>query len=223
MEHQVRAALYARVSTEEQVEGYSIDAPKRAFQTLIQGRDWSNHGEYLEEGKSAHSDDVGKRPMFKQAIDDGLAGKYDVLVVHKIDRFSRTLRDTLEYLEKLGKASVGFVSIQNEMDYSTPIGKLMLVMHSGLAEWYSDNLGEETKKGMAERKRQGLYCGPLPFGVMKGEDGVPIPDPTTHPGLALAFEMATEGKSDREVALTPGDFGQLEPEETNPLAPLAGC
>ena len=80
-----------------------------------------------------------------------------MLVVHKIDRFSRKLRITLEHFEKLGKAGVGFVSIQNEMDYSTPTGKFMLVMQGGLAELYSDNLSEETKKGMAERKRQGFY------------------------------------------------------------------
>ena len=133
-------------------------------------------------------------------MNDALAGKYDVLVVHKIDRFSRKLRITLEYFEKLGKAGVGFVSIQNEIDYSTPTGKFMLVMQGGLAELYSDNLSEETKKGMAERKRQGLYCGSLPFGAMKDQYGVPVPDPATHPGLILAFELGAQGKSDREVA-----------------------
>ena len=90
------------------------------------------------------------------------------------------------------------MSIQNEIDYSTPTGKFMLVMQGGLAELYSDNLSEETKKGMAERKRQGLYCGSLPFGAIDDQDGVP--DPTTYPGLVLAFELAAQGKSDLEVA-----------------------
>ncbi len=52
------AALYARVSTEEQVEGYSLDAQVRAFRTLVKGRGWIVHKEYLEEGKSAHVDDI---------------------------------------------------------------------------------------------------------------------------------------------------------------------
>ena len=65
MEHQVRAALYARVSTEEQVEGYRLDAQRRAFRALVAGRGWTVYDEYLEEGKSAHVDDVLKRPMFK--------------------------------------------------------------------------------------------------------------------------------------------------------------
>ncbi len=47
----MRAALYARVSTEEQVEGYSIDAQRRAFHALVQGRDWLASREYVEEGR----------------------------------------------------------------------------------------------------------------------------------------------------------------------------
>ena len=202
-----RAALYARVSTEEQVEGYSLDSQRRAFKVLVEGRGWEIYGEYLEEGRSAHTDDIRKRPVFKNAIDDALVGKYDVLVVHKIDRFSRKLRVTLEYFEKLGKAGVGFVSIQNEMDYSTPTGKFMLVMQGGLADLYSDNLSQETKKGMAERKAQGLYCGSLPFGATKDDNGVPKPDPDTYAGLLLAFELGSHGKCDREIALALNDRG----------------
>jgi DNA invertase Pin-like site-specific DNA recombinase len=164
----MRAALYARVSSEEQVEGYSIDAQRRAFRQFCETRQWVPSREYIEEGKSAHTDDLRKRPVFKQAINDAIAGQYDVLVVHKIDRFSRRLKVTLEYFEKLGKAGIGFVSIQNDIDYSTPTGKFMLVMQGGLAELYSDNLSEETKKGWHERRKQGLYCGTLPFGAMKG-------------------------------------------------------
>ena len=67
-------------------------------------------------------------------------------------------------------------------------------------EFYSDNLSQETKKGWAERLAQGLYRGPLPFGAMKGEDGVPVPDPETHPGLVIAYELAAQGKSHRDVA-----------------------
>jgi len=201
MESQVRASLLARVSTEEQVEGYSLDAQRRAFHALVQGRGWTVHKEYVEEGKSARTDDIRKRPIFKRAMDDALSGKYDVLVVHKIDRFSRRRRITDEYFEKLSKAGVGFVSIQEQMDFSTPMGTLCLGMLGSLAQFYSDNLSEETKKGLRERKAQGFYCGPLPFGVLKGEDGIPAPHPDSHPGLVMAFELAARGKSDREVAL----------------------
>lgn len=218
-----RASLYARVSSEEQVEGYSIDAQVRAFRQLCAEKGWETHREYIEEGKSAHTEDLRKRPVFKQAMGDALATRYDVLVVHKIDRFSRKLRITLEYFEKLGKAEVGFVSIMNNLDYSTPLGKFMLVMQGGLAELYSDNLSEETKKGWHERRKQGFYCGTLPFGVAKGPDGIPMPDMEERratvngevvtlqnfDGLQLAFTAAADGFSDREVAILVNSRGYV--------------
>ena len=200
MVQEVKAALYARVSTKEQIEGYSLDAQRRAFRTLVEGRGWIASHEYVEEGRSAHNDDVQRRPEFRQAIQDALEGKYDVLVVHKIDRFARRRRITDEYFDKLSKAGVGFVSVQEQMDFSTPTGTFALGMLGSLAQLYSDNLGQEVRKGLAERKAQGLYCGPLPFGAVKGEDGVPVPDPDTIGGVSLAFELAAQGKTDAEVA-----------------------
>lgn len=196
----MRAALYARVSSEEQVEGYSIDAQRRAFQIFTKDKKWDIWREYIDEGKSARNDNINKRPAFKEMVADALAGQFDVLVVHKLDRFARNLRITLEYFDKLSKAGVSFVSISENMDFSTPWGRLALTLLGGLAQFYSDNLSQETKKGWAERKQQGLYAGLLPFGAVKGEDGVPIPNPKTYPGLKMAFELSAQRRSDRQVA-----------------------
>ena len=196
----MRASFYARVSSEEQVEGYSIDAQRRAFQTFAENKQWDAYREYIDEGKSARTDNINKRPAFKEMVTDALAGQFDVLVVHKLDRFARNLRITLEYFDKLSKAGVSFVSISENMDFSTPWGRLALTLLGGLAQFYSDNLSQETKKGWAERKAQGLYAGLLPFGATKGKDGVPIPNPETYPGLRMTFELAAQGKRDRQVA-----------------------
>jgi site-specific DNA recombinase len=130
----MKAALYARVSTEEQTEGYSIDAQRRAFVTLCESKQWIPYREYIDEGKSARTEDINKRPALKEAIADALDHQYDVFVVHKVDRFSRRLSLTLEYFNKLIKAGVGFVSITEQMDFSTPWGKFTLSMLGGLAE-----------------------------------------------------------------------------------------
>jgi len=108
------------------------------------------------------------------------------------------------------KAGVTFLSINEQMDFSTPWGRLALTLLGGLAQFYSDNLSQETKKGWHERRAQGLYCGLLPFGAMKGEDGVPVPDVRevdngfgvvrNYEGLLLAF-AETIDKGDREVAI----------------------
>ena len=107
----MKAALYARVSSEERVEGYSIDAQRRAFGTLVQSRGWTEYQEYIDEGKSARTDNVNKRPAFKEMLTDALAGKFDVLAVHKLDRFSRSLAPFEEELHELlavDEADVGF-------------------------------------------------------------------------------------------------------------------
>lgn len=133
-------------------------------------------------------------------ITDAEAGQVDVVVVHKLDRFSRNLITTLETLQRLETVGVGFVSISEAMDFTTPIGKVILATLGAFAEYYSANLSAETRKGKSERKKQGLYNGVLPFGMTKGSDGVPIPHPETHAGLVLAFELAAAGHTDREVA-----------------------
>ncbi|MFC2070170.1 recombinase family protein [Chloroflexota bacterium] len=147
---------------------------------------------------------------------DALAQKYDILVVYKIDRFSRKLDFTLEYFNKLRKARISFISITEQMDFTTPWGKFTLSMLGGLAELYSDNLSLETQKGWNERRKQGLYCGVLPFGAMKDDDGIPIPDTEermteingekrilkNYDGLKLIFELATKGNTDKEVAIS---------------------
>ncbi|MFC1994468.1 recombinase family protein [Chloroflexota bacterium] len=218
----MKAALYARVSTQEQVvEGYSIDAQRRAFSTLCDSKQWTRYREYIDEGKPARTEDIRKRPAFKEAIDDGISKKYDVLVVHKVDRFSRKLSVTLDNFDKLSKVGVGFVSIIEQMDFSTPWGKFTLSMLGGLAELYSDNLSQETKKGWAERRAQGLYCGAIPFGAMKDEDGVPVPDTQdrkiimdgkeyivhNYEGLTMAFNLVAQGKSIRGVAIALNEVG----------------
>jgi len=192
----MRAAIYARVSSEEQLAGYSIDAQLRACRE----RAGSDAIEYIEEGKSARTEDIRKRPIFRQLLADAEAGRFDCIVVHKLDRFSRNLRITLEAFERLARANVSFISITEQIDYTTPHGKLFLHMLAALAQWFSDNLSLETKKGKAERKRQGLYNGLLPFGYSKGPDGMPAPHPMNHAGLLLAFQVAAEGASDAEVA-----------------------
>ena len=165
----VRYGLLARVSGEEQVEGYSLDAQTRAFRSLVESRGGTIYHEWVEEGVSAHTDDVAKRPLFQEAINDALAHRFDVLVVHKLDRFARNVRITPEYLDKLEKAGVGFVSISEQMDFSTPIGKVILANLAAFGQYYSDNLSTEVSKGLKERAEQGLWNGPVPFGYIPEE------------------------------------------------------
>ena len=92
--------------------------------------------------------------------------------------------------------NLGFIpSLSEQMDFTSPIGKVILATLAAFAQQYSDNLSSETKKGKAEWKAQGLYSGLLPFGLKKNSEGIPVPEPETYSGLLLAFRLAAEGKS----------------------------
>ena len=209
----MRAVIYTRVSMEDQLDGYSLDAQLRACRDYCQSKGWPVVAEFVEEGKSAHSENVSKRPKFQEAVNLILSHGADVLIVHKLDRFSRKLRITLETLDKFAKVGGGFVSITEQMDFTTPWGKFGLAMLGAMAEFYSDNLSTEVRKGKRERELQGLSNGRLPFGTMKERpddpQSPPTADPTTYPGLLMAFQAAARGQSDREVARLLNENGYL--------------
>jgi site-specific DNA recombinase len=197
---ELRAAIYSRVSREEQVQGYSLDAQTRACREYAATRGWMVMAEYREEGRSARTDVIARRPEFRRLLDDVRAGLVDVVLVHKVDRFARNVRIAFEALDLLGRAGVAFVSVTENVDYTTAQGRVFLGMLALFAQFYSDNLGQEVKKGKQERKAQGLYNGLLPFGYTKDTDGLPVPDPETSEGVHLAFARYLVGASDRDVA-----------------------
>jgi DNA invertase Pin-like site-specific DNA recombinase len=79
-------------------------------------------------------------PSFRQLMEDVDAGKVDVVIVHKLDRFSRNLTVTLQSLGRIDRAGAAFVSVVEHIDMATPMGRLMLKLMASFAEFYSDNL-----------------------------------------------------------------------------------
>ena len=100
-------------------------------------------------GKTVH------RPAFQQMLDDARQGQFDVLVCHKLDRFSRSLVDVLLTLDELQQCNVTFASASEPIDFTTPIGCMMLVILAFFAEWYLQNLSAETTKGKRARFEAG--------------------------------------------------------------------
>lgn len=209
-----RVAAYMRVSTADQAEGYSLSAQTRAIAHYVAAHGWELVETYRDEGLSARVDDIAKRPAFARMLDDAQAGRFETIIVHKLDRFARNRQVAFNVFAQLTRWRVGFVSVSESMDYSSPSGQLMLTMLVGMSQFYSDNLSHETRKGKQERKRQGIYNGLIPFGMCKGTDGLPRAD--TAPwachiatrvevipfqGLELAFTLAAAGQSDREIAI----------------------
>ena len=161
----MKAGLYARVSTKEQaVEGFSIEAQLRATRQHCALHGYEVVDEYVDEGLSASKESAASRPQFRRLLQDLEAKRIDTVVVHKLDRLSRRLSLTLQTAERLQALGAELVSLSEELDRSTPNGRLMVNFFASIAEWYSDNLASEVSKGRRERFDQGLPNGDVPFG-----------------------------------------------------------
>jgi len=158
----LRAAGYRRVSMKDQVDGFSLDAQEGNITRYVESHGWELVDIYIDAGISAKKG--SQRPAFEHLMRDAQSGKFDVVVVDKIDRFYRHLSGLLSSLDQLNSYGVSFASVQEQLDFTTPWGKLMLTVLGTLAEIYLDNLRQETRKGKLQRARQGFWLGEYPYG-----------------------------------------------------------
>lgn len=196
----MRYAAYVRISSEEQIGNYSIDAQKRAIETWVIANGGIVSKIYVDEG---HSGRTADRPAFKQMRQDARKRKFDAVIVHKFDRFARNRTDALA-IKSLLRHDYGIkvysVSEPSE-DSDGPMGALIEGIMESVADWYSQNLAAEVAKGKRERSHQGKHNNQAPFGYKKNKEKVLIPDEKELPGLLLAFESYSTGKfSDKEIA-----------------------
>lgn len=153
----IKAAIYARFSSDNQREE-SITAQIRACSAYCNNKKYVIAKTYTDEAKSAMSDN---RPEFQRMINDAKAGLFDVVIVHKLDRFARNRYDSAFYRRELKMAGVHIESVLERLDDS-PESVLMESLLEGLAEYYSKNLAREAMKGMKETALQAKHCGGIP-------------------------------------------------------------
>lgn len=153
-----RAAIYARFSSDMQ-RSESIDAQVRACKYYAQRFDLEVVRVYADAAKTGRT--TKKRDEFAAMMLAARDGDFDVLLVHKLNRFSRKGTDTLNNKEALEAMGVELVSVTERLDNS-PEGRLMLYVITGMNEFYSANLAAETMKGLRENAYNGMHTGGLP-------------------------------------------------------------
>jgi site-specific DNA recombinase len=197
----LQVAGYVRRSSEMQRDNFSLAAQQRAIEEACRQRGLPEPRWYIDDQKSARSDQISKRPAFAQLLDDISEGKIQVVMVHSLDRWSRNVALTLQSFRLLASQRVAFIAVQEQIDYGTPEGMLQLTILSAFAEYFSDALAKHTSKGKAERAAQGLPNGDIPFGYRSGgPKNPPEVDPETHPGLRMIGELRMQGRTSEEIA-----------------------
>lgn len=199
-------ALYRRVSTQEQAEGgYSVDEQLSRLEKYAASMSWSPVRDYCDPGFSGASLD---RPGIKKLIRDCKAGRIDRVVVWKLDRLSRSQRDTLYLIEDVFLANkIAFVSMSENFDTGSAFGRAMISILSVFAQLEREQIRERTELGRVARIKDGRYNGGNPAIGYKLKDGELVPDDFDAPLIRRVFNLYLEGKSPYAIAAEMNDAG----------------
>jgi DNA invertase Pin-like site-specific DNA recombinase len=174
----VRAALYARVSTSG--HGQDIGLQLEELRQVAAQRGWAS-SEYADDGMSGSTD---RRPALDRLLADARAGKLDVVAVWRFDRFARDTRHLLVSMEEFRQLGVQFVSLREQVDTSTPMGKAMFTIIAAIAELERDLIRERVVAGVRRAQAAGKRCG----------------RPRNEVDLRPALALLKEGRSLKEVS-----------------------
>ncbi|CAG0980106.1 Transposon gamma-delta resolvase [Anaerolineae bacterium] len=162
----MKAVGYIRVSSEMQVkQGHSLDMQRKMITDYVQSKGWVWTDLFCETARTGRLTD---RPALQMLFARAKHGEFDVIVVTSFDRFHRHLLHFLLALDQLRQWNVSFVSIIENIDFTTPWGKVALEVIGSLAEIYCDRLSLETKRGKQGRVLKGLWNGSIPLGYCNG-------------------------------------------------------
>ena len=153
MSKPIRAALYARVSTSG--HGQDVGLQLDELRQVAAQRGWT-FTEFVDEGVSGSKD---RRPALDRMMADARAGKLDVVAVWRFDRFARDTRHLLTAMEEFRALGVAFVSLREQVDTSTPMGKAMFTIISAIGELERDLIRERVVAGVQRAKANGKHCG----------------------------------------------------------------
>lgn len=171
-----KTAIYVRVSTQDQAEeGYSIEEQTDKLMKYCDIKDWHVHDVYVDPGFTGSNID---RPAMKRLIQDAANGRINTVLVYKLDRLSRSQKDTLYLIEDVfAKHGVDFVSLNENFDTSSAFGKAMIGILSVFAQLEREQITERMQMGKLGRAKSGKAMSWVrpPFGY-KYEDGAYIVD-----------------------------------------------
>lgn len=182
-EKQLRIALYARVSTKD--KGQDPELQLSELREYATARGWQIAGEFVDKGVSGAKD---SRPQLDAMMKLAKARKIDVIAVWKLDRFGRSLRHLVDALAELEALKVAFVSLRDNLDLTTPQGKLMFAVVGAMAEFERALIQERVRAGLVLARSKGKTLGRPQVKRERDKDAKRI------------RQMRDDGQSYREIA-----------------------
>lgn len=192
---------YIRVSTEDQAtHGASLDAQRAACLGMASARSLAAGEVMVDDQSGANLDRPGLQRLLALVERDQVAG----IIVWRLDRLTRSLRDLLDLVERCGRHQCALLSCHEMIDTSGPQGRLFLHLLGAFAEFERETIRQRTLMGMHHRMAQGAHMGRAPAGTLatKGPDG--IRRLSRHPdhgaAVSTCWQLALDGKSLRDIA-----------------------
>jgi len=171
-------AIYIRVSTEEQAKkGISLPAQKDKCLAFSTAKDWNVYKVYRDAGFSAGNT---KRPAFIELLEDAKARKFKTVLVYKVDRFSRRLRDLILILDELKKYDINFTSVSEQIDTTTAMGEAFFQVIGVFAQLERGMIKERVTMAFDKKVSVGETANRAPFGyTYQGKKLVPDDENST--------------------------------------------
>jgi DNA invertase Pin-like site-specific DNA recombinase len=149
-----RVALYARVSTLN--HGQDPELQLRELRSYVASRGWTVFAEYVDNGVSGTRE---RRPELDRLMADAHSRKFDAVLVWKLDRFARSLKHLVNALAEFESLGVAFVSLRDNLDLTTPAGRLMFQIIGAMSEFERSLTIERVKAGLAHARAKGKVFG----------------------------------------------------------------
>ena len=197
----MKVGIYIRVSTDAQFEeGYSVEAQKEQLTAYCISKGIKKYDYYIDGGWSGSNIE---RPEIERLIQDVKDGKISQVIVYKLDRLSRSQKDTLYLIEDLFMPNnVDFVSITESLDTSTPMGRAMIGILAAFAQLERENIRMRTRMGMKERVKEGYWMGGgrVPYGYdYDQKQGILIPNKDAKK-VKKMYDLYLQGYSPQSIA-----------------------
>ena len=145
-------AIYARVSTGQQ----KADLQIRELRSFVKRSGWKRYKEFVDQGYSGKDT---KRPEYIRMMEEARRRRFNVLLVWKLDRLSRSTKDLLNTVEELDALGVDFISYENQIDTTTPSGKLFFTIVAAFAQFEREIIRERVIAGLENARRKGKVLG----------------------------------------------------------------
>jgi DNA invertase Pin-like site-specific DNA recombinase len=194
-----KAVGYCRVSTEGQAErGVSLDAQAEKIRAMATVQDAELIELIVDGGESGKS---LQRPGIGRLLAMVDRREVQVIIIAKLDRLTRSVRDLGELLERFQRRDVALVSVGESLDTGSAAGRLVLNVMASVSQWEREAIGERTRDALRHKRGQGLRAGNVPYGYSLAEDGQTLlANPEEQQVLTLIRDLRESQQSLRSIA-----------------------